>query len=90
MGAKSLREIKAALTKKGFVEHHAHHNYFYLHNADGSVTNIYTYFSHGKKEYGDGLLKATSENQHFCHHSISKTVAILPKSEKNKWFSEVT
>lgn len=60
MAAKKAKDIEKALNKKGFVprpEKGDHHKHFYFRDENGGVTAIYTYLSHGTKEYGDHLLQ---------------------------------
>jgi predicted RNA binding protein YcfA (HicA-like mRNA interferase family) len=60
MAVRKVRDITAALNKKGFELAKTHHNYFILY-VDGKKTSIRTRISHGKKEYGENLLQAMSK-----------------------------
>lgn len=57
MKPRKTKYLKKVLKKKGFALYPEknHHQFFYL-EIDGIKQNIYTYFSHGKKEYGGSLM----------------------------------
>ncbi len=64
MVARSTRQIRKALLRKGFVEEQSHHIQFHFPH-DGYVTDICTFLSHGSKDYGDALLAAMSRQLHL-------------------------
>jgi len=51
----SPREIRQALSRKGFIEHSGHHQFLTLY-VDGRKTSIRTRVSHGGKDYGHNLM----------------------------------
>ena len=57
MKPRKVKDIKKALSKKGFQLNPAkdHHQFYYL-VIDGVKQNIKTYFSHGKNEYNQFLM----------------------------------
>lgn len=66
MKTRKVNEIKKVLQKKGFVLHPEkdHHQFFILH-IDGIKQAVKTYFSHGKKEYGDTLMTQVKKQLKF-------------------------
>jgi len=52
MRPRKTKEIKKTLSQIGFslYPEKSHHQFYYL-IIDGVKHNVYTYFSHGKKEY---------------------------------------
>lgn len=50
-----VRDIEAALLKKGFRVKESHHKLFYL-TKGGKITGVHTFMSHGIKEYPADLL----------------------------------
>ena len=64
-------EIEDALTRKGFIvtkkNKKVHHKKLTLF-VNGKKTSVYTFISHGKKEYARGLLSAV-KNQLFLDTS---------------------
>jgi hypothetical protein len=68
MKTRKAKDIKSVLQRKGFVLEplKAHHNFYYL-NIDGKKHDIYTYLSHGLKEYAavNGTNKKADEIQRY-------------------------
>lgn len=68
MKPRKPRDMKKALSKKGFVQDSSvdHHEYYYLW-VDGKKSAIYTYFSHGKnsKEYDKRLMGQVKRQLRF-------------------------
>jgi predicted RNA binding protein YcfA (HicA-like mRNA interferase family) len=56
MGTRKVKDMKAALSKKGFREAKSHHSFFILYIGEKKTT-IRTKFSHGVSEYGEDLLQ---------------------------------
>ena len=52
------RKIERGLLKKGFVKGKSPHHRYFHHEVDGKRTGIYTYTSHGIREYGAELLRS--------------------------------
>ena len=69
MVARSTRQIRKALLKKGFVEQQSHHLQFHF-VQNGRVTEIYTFLSHGSKDYGDILLAKMSHQLHLSKQEL--------------------
>jgi len=57
MKSRKTKYLKKVLKKKGFELNpkKLHHEFYYL-EIDGVKQHIYTYFSHGKSEYGSNLM----------------------------------
>jgi len=66
MKVRKTKEIKAALQKKGFVLDPSkdHHEFYYL-KVDGKKHAIYTYLSHGLKEYNVQLMAQIKKQLKF-------------------------
>ena len=57
MKPRKVKDLTRVLTQKGFViePKKDHHEFFYLKVGE-KKHNVYTFFSHGKKEYGGKLM----------------------------------
>ena len=55
MVSRSSRDIERALLRKGFRARDSHHRQFMLYEGE-MPRPVFTYLSHGPKEYGDNLL----------------------------------
>lgn len=57
MKPRKTRDLVQAMEKKGFVNNPSkdHHQYYCLY-VNGRKSNIYTYISHGLKEYNSHLM----------------------------------
>ena len=55
MSTRKTQDILAALTSKGFVVESKHHKMLWL-VVGGKRSAIFTYVSHGRREYHDALL----------------------------------
>ena len=57
MKVRKVKDLVKVLKKKGFElnPEKNDHNFYYL-MVDGKKTSIFTFFSHGKAEYGDSLM----------------------------------
>jgi predicted RNA binding protein YcfA (HicA-like mRNA interferase family) len=66
MKIRKSKEIVSVLLKKGFEINPKkdHHEFYYL-IIDGKKHNIYTYISHGKKEYDKNLLSQIKKQLKF-------------------------
>ena len=82
MNPRKTKDIKSSLLKKGFTisSQKKHHEYYYL-VINGKKQSIYTYFSHGKKEYNQSILSLmkkqlkfenTEDFENFIDCSMSK------------------
>jgi len=66
MKVRKTKEIKSALQKKGFVLEPSkdHYDFYYL-KVDGKKHAIYTYLSHGIKEYNTSLMAQIKRQLRF-------------------------
>ncbi len=92
MKVRKTKEIKTALQKKGFVlEPSKNHHEFYYLKVDGKKHAIYTYLSHGLKEYSSPLMAQIKKQLRFsdaqkaddffdCPLSASEYVQMLKDS----------
>ncbi len=66
MKIRKSKDIIAVLVKKGFElnPQKEHHEFYYL-IVDGKKHNIYTYISHGKKDYDKSLLSQVKKQLKF-------------------------
>ncbi len=66
MKVRKSKEIQSVLSKKGFqvVKGKNHHEFYYLF-IDGKKQSIYTYFSHGLKEYDKNLMGEVKKQLKF-------------------------
>ena len=66
MKNRKTKEIKNVLQQKGFVlePSKGHHNFYYL-KIDGKKHAIYTYLSHGLKEYSPSLMAQMKKQLKF-------------------------
>ena len=66
MKPRKTKDIQKVLLKKGFklYPQKDHHEFYYLTVNDVKYP-IYTYFSHGKKEYSKGLMSEVKKQLKF-------------------------
>jgi len=69
MVARSTNKLKSALLKKGFVMTRSHHLQFRL-VIDNAPQQIFTFLSHGSKEYGDFLLGIVARQLHLSKQEL--------------------
>jgi predicted transcriptional regulator len=81
MKPRKTKELKKVLSKKGFVIEPAknHHEFFYL-TFEGKKHNVYTYFSHGKKEYSSSLMSMLKKQLKFKEASKAEDFFDCPMS----------
>ncbi len=67
MKARKSKDIQKVLSKKGFTFYPEkdHHQFYYL-EINGVKQNIYTYFSHGLKEYSPSLMSKIKKQLKFA------------------------
>ena len=66
MKIRKSSEIESVLEKKGFeLTKSKKHHRGYILVVNGKKTKINTYFSHGKKDYGNNLLSAIKKQLKF-------------------------
>ncbi len=66
MKVRKTKEIKKVLNEKGFeLDPKKHHHEFYFLKIDGKKHNVYTYFSHGKREYNSQLMSQIKKQLKF-------------------------
>jgi hypothetical protein len=83
------KNIESALSKKGFqVRHGSKHKIYTLH-VDESKTRIYTFISHGIKEYGDSLLSKMRGQLKLSHEEFDGVMSCpIGKEELVEIYSE--
>lgn len=83
MKARKTKELKKVLLKKGFElkPEKKHHQFYYL-VIDGVKQNIYTYFSHGKKDCGKYLMGQIKKQLKFIKSSDAEDFFDCPMSEE--------
>ncbi|MEA5404939.1 hypothetical protein VB776_18540 [Arcicella sp. DC2W] len=66
MKNRKTKDLKRVLVKKGFelFPEKDHHEFYYL-MINGIKQRVYTYFSHGKSEYGDSLMSQIKKQLKF-------------------------
>lgn len=74
MSTYKTKDIGNALNKKGFKSHQSHHT-FYVFYYNGKKTNIKTFISHGKKEYGDALISAMKKQLYLSREEFDSLIA---------------
>jgi hypothetical protein len=60
-----VKDISSALKKKGFVENPSRDHIRYTLFNKGKKTGVYTFISHGLKEYGDSLIGSVKKQLHL-------------------------
>jgi len=60
-----VKDISSALKKKGFVENPSRDHIRYTLFNNGKKTGVYTFISHGLKEYGDSLISSVKKQLHL-------------------------
>jgi hypothetical protein len=74
------KDIESALSRKGFQVHHSKHKIYILY-INGKKTRIFTFISHGIKEYGDTLLGAMKKQLHLSNEELRGLIK-CPLSEE--------
>ena len=66
MKVRKTKEIKKILLQKGFISEPSkdHHEFYYL-EVDGKKHAVYTYLSHGMKEYSVSLMMQIKKQLKF-------------------------
>ncbi len=82
MRPRKTKDITKVLKQKGFIINPKkdHHNFFYLFE-NGKKQNIYTYFSHGKKEYNSSLMGKVKNQLRFKDSLIAEQFFDCPFSK---------
>ena len=82
MKPRKTKEIIKILKQKGFIINPKkdHHNFFYLF-VSGKKQSIYTYFSHGKKEYNSSLMGRIKNQLKFSDSAIAEKFFDCPLSK---------
>ena len=73
MASYKSRKIENSLNKKGFEVKRSHHKKYTLY-IDGKRTSIYTFISHGTKEYGDTLLSKMKEQLYLSKEELEQFI----------------
>ncbi|MCB1185874.1 type II toxin-antitoxin system HicA family toxin [bacterium] len=73
MVGRSSKDIERALLRKGFRARDSHHRQFILYRGNSPLP-VFTYLSHGKKEYGDSLLASIARQLHLDKAELLKFI----------------
>ena len=81
MKIRKVKELKSVLQQKGFVlePSKGHHDFYYL-KIDGKKHAIYTYLSHGSKEYGAPLMAQIKKQLKFTDTQHAEDFSDCPLS----------
>lgn len=81
MKIRKVSYLTKVLKKKGFAlfPEKNHHGYYYL-VVDGKKSSIYTYFSHGKEEYGITLMQSVKRQLKFKDSKTAEAFFDCPLS----------
>jgi len=74
------RAIESALSKKGFRKKESHHKKYTLY-VNGKRTSIYTFVSHGTKDYGDNLLNKMKNQLYISRKELNDLIDCPLKHE---------
>jgi len=76
------KDIAATLLKKGFILEPSkdHHQFYYL-TIEGKKHNVYTYLSHGIKEYNKNLMGKIKQQLKFNETDKAEAFFDCPMSE---------
>ena len=77
------KEIGASLKKKGFVENLSRDHIRYTLYVDGKKTEIYTFISHGKKDYDDFLISKVKNQLRLQSKSEFQNLIECPMTKEN-------
>lgn len=80
MSSYKTRVIENSLINKGFILKQSHHKKYTLY-INGKRTSIYTFISHGIKEYGDILLNKIKKQLHISREQLDKLIECPLKEE---------
>ncbi len=81
MKPRKMKDVKKVLSKKGFIiDPKKDHHEFYFLEIEGKKHNVYTYFSHGKKEYGANLTSNIKKQLKFKEISKAEDFFDCPMS----------
>jgi predicted RNA binding protein YcfA (HicA-like mRNA interferase family) len=83
MKPRKVKDLQKTLLKKGFVVYpeKEHHQFYYL-TIDEIKYPIYTYFSHGKKEYDKNLMSKIKKQLKFPAPEQAEDFFDCPMSAK--------
>lgn len=66
MKIRKVKDMQQVMQQKGFVLHpEKDHHQFYILHIDGVKQAVKTYFSHGKREYGNSLMSQVKKQLKF-------------------------
>lgn len=80
MSSYKTRIIENSLINKGFKMKASHHKKYTLY-INGKRTSIYTFISHGIKEYGDYLLNKMKKQLYISSEELDKLIECPLKKE---------
>lgn len=83
MKVRKIKELVNVLKKKGFEQHPQKndHKFYYL-TVGGKKTSIFTFFSHGKKEYGNSLMLKIKGQLRFQNTQTAEDFFDCPLSKE--------
>lgn len=83
MKPRKTKDLKKTLKKKGFTldPEKDHHQFYYLF-VDGKKHSVYTYLSHGSKEYGRSLMSQIKKQLKFNESSEAERFFDCPMSKE--------
>ena len=84
MKPRKTKDIQDVLLKKGFELNpkKKHHQFYYL-KVDGKKHNIYTYLSHGNKEYSGSLMQNIKKQLKFKDTEKAENFLDCPMSKED-------
>lgn len=81
MKPRKAKEMLSALQRKGFVPASGDHAFLFLH-VGGKKTSVRTMVSHGRGEYGDGLLKQVARQLWLSNAELDQLLDCPLTTEK--------
>lgn len=86
MKVRSAKDIEKTLLKKGFQKlssnKKSHHSFYYF-IYQGRKSNIYTFLSHGAKDYGQELMNKIKKQLKFQEAKIAESFLDCPFKEED-------
>ena len=81
MKSRKAKEIAKVLLKKGFRldPSKQHHDFYYL-IINGKKQGVYTYLSHGSKDYGNSLMQMIKKQLKFRDNQLAEDFFDCPMS----------
>ncbi len=82
MRNRKAKDIQAVLARKGFQQSAKSHHLYYSLYVNGKKTGVFTYFSHGPKEYGAALMNQVRKQLKFASTDDAERFFDCPMSEQ--------